>query len=113
MKNDRKYFDAAKAMRSGGSFAFAISEAYFAADSANKETLLNAFKELFDSFVHSYHNEVFDHISACSPCSFKTIEHFVKEQLPDDVDTGDIVQALIDKGLITFDHSMQAYEVTA
>jgi len=41
-------YQAARTMRSMGSFAFAISEAYFVADTENRETLIQAFKGLFE-----------------------------------------------------------------
>lgn len=42
---------AAMAMRSGGSFACAISEAFFVADKDNKARLLAAFGDLFEKFA--------------------------------------------------------------
>jgi hypothetical protein len=46
--NDSQLFQAAKQMRSMGSFAASIAEAYFVADTTNRETLLQAFKGLFE-----------------------------------------------------------------
>jgi len=46
--NDNQLFQAAKQMRSMGSFAASIAEAYFVADTTNRETLLQAFKGLFE-----------------------------------------------------------------
>jgi len=46
---------AAHAMRTGvgGSFAAALADAYFAADSRNKDRLLAAFRDIFDRFATS------------------------------------------------------------
>jgi hypothetical protein len=44
------FYQAAMNMRSGGSFASAISDAYFAADSSNQAILVTAFAELFQRF---------------------------------------------------------------
>ena len=41
-------------IRQGGSFAAAIGEAYFAADTQNRKRLLDAFGDLFERF----HREV-------------------------------------------------------
>jgi hypothetical protein len=46
--NDSQLFQAARAMRDMGSFAAAIAEAYFVADTNNRETLTQAFKGLFE-----------------------------------------------------------------
>jgi predicted dinucleotide-binding enzyme len=46
--NESQLFQAARTMRSMGSFASAISEAYFVADAWNRETLVQAFKGLFE-----------------------------------------------------------------
>jgi hypothetical protein len=46
--NESQLFQAARTMRSMGSFASAISEAYFVADINNRETLVQAFKGLFE-----------------------------------------------------------------
>ena len=35
----------------GGSFAAALADAYFAADSRNKDRLLAAFRDIFDRFA--------------------------------------------------------------
>lgn len=45
---ETQLFKAAKLMPYFGSFATAISDAYFAADSHNRETLVQAFKGLFE-----------------------------------------------------------------
>jgi hypothetical protein len=37
----------------GGSFAAALADAYFAADSRNKDRLLAAFRDIFDRFATS------------------------------------------------------------
>jgi len=36
----------------GGSFAFAIGQAYFCADSTNKVRLVDAFADLFERYAH-------------------------------------------------------------
>lgn len=46
--NESQLFNAAQNMRSMGSFAASISDAYFAADSYNRETLVQAFEGLFE-----------------------------------------------------------------
>ena len=48
---------AAWAMRDGGSFAGAISDAYFAADKDNKARLLAAFGDLFEKFAPIQDNQ--------------------------------------------------------
>ncbi len=46
------YYQAAMTMRrSGGSFAAAIAEAYFYADSVNSAILVQAFADLFQRFA--------------------------------------------------------------
>ena len=42
--------NAAHNMKNGGHFAAAISEAYFRADSKNKDRLVTAFADLFEKF---------------------------------------------------------------
>jgi hypothetical protein len=37
--------------KEGGHFAAAIADAYFAADSHNKDRLLSAFRDIFDRFA--------------------------------------------------------------
>jgi hypothetical protein len=44
---ESELYQAARIMRSMGSFASSISEAYFVADTENRETLTQAFKGLF------------------------------------------------------------------
>jgi hypothetical protein len=46
--NETQLFQAAKQLRFMGSFASALSEAYFAADPGNRETLVQAFRGLFE-----------------------------------------------------------------
>jgi hypothetical protein len=46
--NESELYQAARTMRFMGSFANAISEAYFVADSHNREILVSAFKGLFE-----------------------------------------------------------------
>ena len=45
--------EAAHRMRkgAGGSFAACLADAYFAADSRNKDRLLTAFRDIFDRFT--------------------------------------------------------------
>ena len=45
--------EAAHRMRkgAGGSFAACLADAYFAADSRNKDRLLTAFRDIFDRFA--------------------------------------------------------------
>lgn len=45
---ENQLYQAARAMRSMGSFASLIGEAYFVADSYNRETLVQAFEGLFE-----------------------------------------------------------------
>jgi hypothetical protein len=45
---ENQLFQAARNMRSMGSFAAAIGDAFFAADPNNRETLIEAFKGLFE-----------------------------------------------------------------
>jgi hypothetical protein len=45
---ENQLFQAARNMRSMGSFAAAIGDAFFAADTNNRETLIEAFKGLFE-----------------------------------------------------------------
>ena len=104
------YFKAAKAMQNGGSFSAAISDAYFVADSNNRNILINAFHDLFEK--HADHSETYilDHIAACTPCTFESIKQFSDFQLCN-IDAGEIVQILIDKQLITFCHESQSYSI--
>lgn len=48
---DRELYEAAYAMRSGGSFACTIAEAFFHADKHNRKRLLYAFGDLFVQFA--------------------------------------------------------------
>lgn len=52
--NDDDYIHAAHQMKTGGSFAAAIAEAYFCADKDNRLILRNAFRELFAKFHFSH-----------------------------------------------------------
>jgi len=45
---ENQLYKAARAMNNMGSFAAAIGEAYFVADSHNRETIVQAFKGLFE-----------------------------------------------------------------
>lgn len=105
------YFKQAKAMQSGGSFAKAISDAYFAADSINQKILIDAFKQLFNSYSRpdGNSNHILNHIAACSPCAYKSIEFFAYNQLPNTVDLGEILQKLVDDNEIEFCHLSQTY----
>jgi len=50
---EMRLFRLAEAMqRYGGSFARKISEAFYVADENNREKLLNAFNDLFESYEH-------------------------------------------------------------
>jgi hypothetical protein len=104
------YFKAAKSMQNGGSFAAAISDAYFAADSHNQKILINAFNHLFEKHAHKSEQYILDHIAACAPCKFDSIKQFSDFQLCN-IDAGEIVQILIDKQLITFCHESQSYSI--
>ena len=53
MTHDQLHRAAHLMIRQGGSFAAAIAEAYFAADSGNRARLLDAFGDLFAKF-HSF-----------------------------------------------------------
>ena len=57
--------------------------------------------------------QVLIHIMADGPCGFAHIDNWVKYQLPDGIDTGEIVEHLINIELITFCHSSQSYEAVA
>jgi len=46
--NESELYQAARTMRFMGSFAAAIGEAYFVADTQNREILINAFRGLFE-----------------------------------------------------------------
>lgn len=48
---DQRRRDAARNMRTGGSFAAAIGDAYMVADSRNQRRLVDAFGDLFDRFA--------------------------------------------------------------
>ena len=54
---EKELYEAAWAMRDGGSFAGAISDAYFAADKDNKARLLAAFGDLFEKFAPIQDNQ--------------------------------------------------------
>ena len=45
---ENQLYKAARAMQSMGSFAASIGEAFFVADTENRETLVQAFKGLFE-----------------------------------------------------------------
>ena len=45
---ENQLFKAARAMQSMGSFAASIGEAFFVADTQNRETLVQAFQGLFE-----------------------------------------------------------------
>lgn len=76
-------FQAAKQMRSMGSFASSIASAYFAADECNRETLTQAFKGLFEqaySLVDPLTPEqqktrdfMLDVVSADGPCTLRHV----------------------------------------
>lgn len=54
----RERAEAARQMRNGGSFAAAIAEAYFVADSDNEARLINHFGHLFLKFHRAARDEV-------------------------------------------------------
>ena len=56
MTHDQLHRAAHLMIRQGGSFAAAIAEAYFAADSQNRARLLAAFGDLFTKF-HAFDKE--------------------------------------------------------
>ena len=73
---------------------------------------------LTDKYAQEYLEEeriqqVLIHIMADGPCGFAHIDNWVKYQLPDGIDTGEIVEHLINIELITFCHSSQSYEAVA
>lgn len=73
---------------------------------------------LTDKYAKEYLEEeriqqVLIHIMADGPCGFAHIDNWVKYQLPDGIDTGEIVEHLINIELITFCHSSQSYEAVA
>ncbi len=53
-KTDDDHLHAAHLMRTGGSFAKHIAEAYLCADRSNKEGLKAAFPDLFTRFYDEY-----------------------------------------------------------
>jgi hypothetical protein len=53
-KTDDDHLHAAHLMRTGGSFAKHIAEAYMCADRSNKERLKAAFPDLFTRFYDEY-----------------------------------------------------------
>jgi hypothetical protein len=53
--NESQLYQAARAMQYMGSFANAISEAYLVADNHNRETLVQAFKGLFERALNVSH----------------------------------------------------------
>jgi hypothetical protein len=50
---EKQLYEAAYKMRQGGSFACAISDAFFVADKNNRKKLLYAFGDLFVEFAHT------------------------------------------------------------
>jgi hypothetical protein len=105
------YFKQARCMQYGGSFEKAISDAYFAADTVNQKILTDAFHQLFNYYspVKGDLKHILDHIAACSPCAYKSIEFFAYNQLPNIVDLGEILEKLIKQGNIDFCHLSQTY----
>ena len=95
--NENQTFKAARTMRSMGSFAAAISEAYFAADSYNRETLVQAFEGLFERAYENSLPSVAQTrdfmllvVQADGPCTLKHVLSDCKNQ----GFTNGIVQAL-------------------
>ena len=110
------FYQSARAMKNGGSFAASIGKAYSCADSNNQTILTTAFYSLFKRFdpaqsAYSQNvNHIIDHIAACSPCAFNSIVHFANTQL-DDVEIGALIQMLINDEKIHFDHESQTYSI--
>lgn len=83
-------YKTAQAMARGsyGSFAQSIGQALLVADSANYETLLQAFKGLFERVSESLDQQVLqdymrvllDHISADGPCSLSHVTSWASSQ---------------------------------
>ena len=85
--NETQLFKAARTMRSMGSFAAAISEAYFAADEGNRKTLLEAFKGLFERAhenslpsVEQTRDFMLTVVQADGPCTLKHVLSDCKNQ---------------------------------
>lgn len=102
------YFKQARCMQYGGSFEKAISDAYFAADTVNQKILTDAFHQLFNSYSKPS-IRILNHIAACSPCTYKSIECFSDNQLEDGLDVGVILEKLIEANEIEFCHLSQTY----
>ena len=86
MTEDQLY-KAARAMQSMGSFAAAIGEAYFVADSHNRENLIQAFRGLFERAIEQSEPSfkdtrdfMLDVISADGPCTLKHVLNDCKFQ---------------------------------
>ena len=54
-------------------------------------------------------NHILNHIAACSPCPYKSIEAFADNQLENNIDVGFILERLIDFNEIEFCHLSQTY----
>lgn len=52
---------------------------------------------------------IFDHIDACSPCTYQSILAFAENQLDSGIDVGFILERLIDSNEIEFCHLSQTY----
>ena len=102
------YFKQARCMQYGGSFEKAISGAYFVADTVNQKILTDSFSQLFNSYSKPS-IYIRNHITACAPCTYKSIEFFAYNQLPNTVDLGEILQSLIDDNEIEYCHLSQTY----
>lgn len=74
---ENQLFQAARAMRHMGSFAACISDAFFAADNNNRETLVQAFKGLFQRAIDQTDTSTRDYIlqvvQADGPCTLKHV----------------------------------------
>lgn len=105
------YFKQARGMQYGGSFEKAISDAYFAADTVNQKILTDAFHNLFTYYSPVIGNSkyILDHIAACAPCEYKSIENFADNQLENGLDVGAILEKLIKSNEIEFCHLSQTY----
>lgn len=88
--NKDQAFKAAQLMSKGsfGSFAESIGKAFFVADTQNSETLLQAFKGLFERVYQSIEQQalqdhmraLLDHIAADGPCSLQHVTSWASSQ---------------------------------
>jgi hypothetical protein len=74
----------------------------------------NYFKEQFKEqcMINLYGKAIgfiLDHIAACSPCPYQSIQAFADNQLDNGVDIGVILERLIDSNEIEYCHLSQTY----